>query len=224
MLERLADLLRVEDSRGGFEANPDMLSITGMTLEQFADLMQGLGYAADRGEREKIKPVKAPEAILENTEQQDQAAQDGPATSETQSPEASDGQIESEGSPASTSQQAEKLEQQADEAPALKDAAPSDEVSDAAAEDLPDQEPAEPEIEIFYTFKWGLRPARRNGQRGADAPKANAGKKAQKRKPKSKQRTEASGPKKFQARPEKKQTIDPDNPFAEALMGLKTQD
>ena len=28
MLERLADLLRVEDSRGGFEANPDMLSIT----------------------------------------------------------------------------------------------------------------------------------------------------------------------------------------------------
>ena len=32
MLERLADLLRAQDSRGGFEANPDMLSITGMTL------------------------------------------------------------------------------------------------------------------------------------------------------------------------------------------------
>ena len=224
MLERLADLLRVEDSRGGFEANPDMLSITGMTLEQFADLMQGLGYAADRGEREKIKPVKAPEAIIEKTEQQDQAGQDGPATSETQSAEASDGQIEAEGSPASTSQQPEKTEQQADEALALKDTAPSDEVSDAAAEDSPDQEPAEPEIEIFYTFKWGRRPARRNAQRGADGPKANAGKKAQKRKPKSKQRTESSGPKKFQARPEKKQTIDPDNPFAAALMGLKTKD
>ncbi len=41
MLERLADMLRTEDSRGGFEAKPDMLSITGMTLEQFADLMQG---------------------------------------------------------------------------------------------------------------------------------------------------------------------------------------
>jgi ATP-dependent RNA helicase SUPV3L1/SUV3 len=27
-----------------------MLSITGMTLEQFADLMQGLGYRAARGE------------------------------------------------------------------------------------------------------------------------------------------------------------------------------
>ena len=35
MLERLADLLRAQDTRGGFEANPDMLSITGMTLEQF---------------------------------------------------------------------------------------------------------------------------------------------------------------------------------------------
>src|SRR5574343_1263205 len=39
MLERLADLLRAKDSRAGFEATPDMLSITGMTLDQFADLM-----------------------------------------------------------------------------------------------------------------------------------------------------------------------------------------
>ncbi|MFT6944697.1 MAG: ATP-dependent RNA helicase SUPV3L1/SUV3, partial [Yoonia sp.] len=57
MLERLADMLRDKDSRGGFEANPDMLSITGMTLEQFADLMAGLGYKAEKGEREKVKAV-----------------------------------------------------------------------------------------------------------------------------------------------------------------------
>ena len=56
MLERLADLLRAEDSRGGFEAKPDMLSITGMTLDQFADLMAGLGYRAEKGERAKAKP------------------------------------------------------------------------------------------------------------------------------------------------------------------------
>jgi len=62
MLERLADMLRDQDSRGGFEANPDMLSITGMTLEQFADLMQGLGYRAEKGEREKVKVV-ATEAV-----------------------------------------------------------------------------------------------------------------------------------------------------------------
>ncbi|WBL32330.1 helicase-related protein [Sinirhodobacter sp. HNIBRBA609] len=69
MLERLADLLRGQDSRGGFEANPDMLSITGMTLDQFADLMEGLGYKAEKGEREKTRPVaepKAPEAGAEN--------------------------------------------------------------------------------------------------------------------------------------------------------------
>ncbi|WP_158966614.1 helicase-related protein [Chachezhania sediminis] len=67
MLERLADMLRAEDSRGGFEAKADMLSITGMTLEQFAVLMQGLGYRADRGERQKVRtpaPETAPEAVV----------------------------------------------------------------------------------------------------------------------------------------------------------------
>ncbi len=60
MLERLADLLRTEDSRGGFEAKADMLSITGMTLEQFADLMGGLGYKAEKGERAKVKATAQP--------------------------------------------------------------------------------------------------------------------------------------------------------------------
>src|SRR5690606_33589184 len=55
MLERLADQLRGEDSRAGFEARPEMLSITGMTLDQFADLMTGLGYTAEKGERPKTR-------------------------------------------------------------------------------------------------------------------------------------------------------------------------
>ncbi|SHI61466.1 helicase-related protein [Wenxinia saemankumensis] len=59
MLERLADMLRDRDSRGGFEANPDMLSITGLSLEQFAVLMEGLGYRAEKGERPKVKPAAA---------------------------------------------------------------------------------------------------------------------------------------------------------------------
>ena len=54
MLERLADLLRSQDSKNGFECNSDMLSITGMTLEQFAGLMVGLGYKADKGSRLKV--------------------------------------------------------------------------------------------------------------------------------------------------------------------------
>lgn len=61
MLERLADILRTQDSRAGFEATPDMLSITGMTLEQFADLMEGLGYKGEKAERVKTRVVTAPE-------------------------------------------------------------------------------------------------------------------------------------------------------------------
>lgn len=60
MLERLADLLRAKDSRAGFEASPDMLSITGMTLEQFADLMGGLGYKGEKAERAKQRHVEPP--------------------------------------------------------------------------------------------------------------------------------------------------------------------
>lgn len=55
MLERLADMTRSQNSRQGFEATADMLSITGMTLEQFSDLMTGLGYKVEKGEREKVK-------------------------------------------------------------------------------------------------------------------------------------------------------------------------
>ncbi|MDA9795553.1 amidohydrolase family protein, partial [Paracoccaceae bacterium] len=51
-----------ENSRTGFEAKADMLSITGMTLEQFADLMQGLGYQAAKAERVKTKAAQDPVA------------------------------------------------------------------------------------------------------------------------------------------------------------------
>ena len=154
MLERLADMLRSEDSRGGFEAKPDMLSITGMTLEQFANLMEGLGYKALRGEREKARPEAAPE-----TDASESKAEDTP-------PE-----------------------------------------TDATAET--------PEPEVFYTFTWG-------GNRQTAKPQG---------KPKGKQRGKGKPPKgntkprNFEARPPKKEKqIDPDNPFAQALMGLKTGD
>ncbi|MGB1095741.1 MAG: helicase-related protein, partial [Paracoccaceae bacterium] len=79
MLERLADLIRAQDARAGFEATPDMLSITGMTLEQFADAMDGLGYHVERSEREKAKPVKPVlatygEEVAADTAQEDRQA------------------------------------------------------------------------------------------------------------------------------------------------------
>ena len=68
MLERLADILRQKDTKAGFEATPDMLSITGMTLEQFSDLMGGLGYKGEKGERVKVKaaPVLVPVEVDPN--------------------------------------------------------------------------------------------------------------------------------------------------------------
>ena len=74
MLERLADMLREQDRHNGFEATADMLSITGLSLEQFASVMEALGYQAVRGERER--PVRA-----EGDEADD--AQEGPGLEST---------------------------------------------------------------------------------------------------------------------------------------------
>ena len=177
MLERLADLLRVEDSRGGFEAKADMLSITGMTLEQFADLMQGLGYAAERGERAKVRVEKP--------------APDATDTPDADAPEA-----------VATATDAE--------APAAEAEVP------AAVDASADVDAQEPEIEVFYTFTWGRKPKpKQNAPRREGAPRGKG-------KPKGgKNRPDQNKAKSFQARPEKKDKIDPDNPFAAALMGLK---
>ncbi len=88
MLERLADMLRGQDSRGGFEANADMLSITGLTLEQFANLMAGLGYGFERFERPKAKPI--PAAPQSEAEAKTEAAKEAPKpeTAEETRPEA----------------------------------------------------------------------------------------------------------------------------------------
>ena len=204
MLERLADMLRGENSRSGFEANADMLSITGMTLEQFADLMTGLGYKAEKGEREKVKaaPVETMSSDAPKTgadeQTNDELAADASAPEEADQKETALPAGQSEG-PAT-----ERL----DQAP----------VKDATATDAP-------EIEVFYTFTWG-RPAG-NNPRGRGAPKG-AGKPRGKGRPQGKGRPKGdrkpSGNKSqnFSARPPKpEKKIDPDNPFAAALMGLR---
>ncbi|WP_288939805.1 helicase-related protein [uncultured Roseovarius sp.] len=201
MLERLADMLRNEDSRAGFEASADMLSITGMTLEQFADLMQGVGYKAEKGEREKVKPV-------------DQAVAEAPAE-ESAEPVASERveDIPDEGEAPVVAEPVEQTEQPAD--------IPAATEGEVLPGETPAADPAEPEIEVFYTFTWAGRAARgrpqgRGKPHSGDKPKGKGGKP-----PKGKPRRD-QGPKTFSAKPQKKKDqIDPDNPFAAALMGLK---
>ena len=178
MLERLADILRTMDSRAGFEANPDMLSITGMTLEQFADLMAGLGYKGERGEREKVRA----EPVAQPVEEGKTA---NPITEE-----------------------------------------------EAALQTVT-------ETEVFYTFTWAPRPRAPKGDRpergkqragGAprdagekrDAkPRGERGGKPHKGKPGGKGKRDDQDGRTFESRPPKKDRIDPDNPFAAALMGLR---
>jgi ATP-dependent RNA helicase SUPV3L1/SUV3 len=82
MLERLADLIRPMDVRGGFEATPDMLSITGCTLEQIAELLKSLGFDGKRGERPKparMTPEVKTWAVPVSTEASTDAGEPAPA-------------------------------------------------------------------------------------------------------------------------------------------------
>ena len=184
MAERLADMLRTQDTRGGFEATADMLSITGMTLEQFANLMQGLGYRAEKAERVKVKAMP----VVDKAEAVAPEADTGDAT--------------------------------ADEAP----------VAEAVSEVTPEitsvdeADPEQPvEMEVFYTFAWGAR----RPERIADAPRKNAKPRGKPQNDKGAKGKGGKGPRRdtkaetFQARPPKhEKPIDPDNPFAAALMGF----
>ncbi len=230
MLERLADLLRAEDSRGGFEATPDMLSITGMTLEQFANLMEGLGYKAERGEREK--PARVDEVV---------PGADGTAADPVPVMDRGDAALGGvteaphEATPADTTEGTENLidegrapidetEQSADtEEEAAAEGAPPAEVSDT---EVPTGVSADAEVpqettEVFFTFTWG-------GNRGVQRRGKPQGKGGGKPKGKGRRPSDSGGggnkPRSFQSRPPKKDRIDPDNPFAQALMGLKKDD
>ena len=129
MLERLADLLRAKDSRAGFEATPEMLSITGMTLEQFAGLMAGLGYRGDKAERPKQRPEAARIVAAAEHGAESVPGEVGAETSAADRPEA--------------------------EAVAAEPELVIPDVADAVAEGV---EAAPVEMETFYTFVWAPRP------------------------------------------------------------------
>ncbi|MEP1585998.1 MAG: helicase-related protein [Tateyamaria sp.] len=206
MLERLADMLRAEDSRGGFEAKADMLSITGMTLEQFSGLMAGLGYKAEKGEREKVKP--APVVVADATD----APAKAEATEDTAAPTAED---------AATPVVEDVVASEADADAAIAAEATPEAKAD---QDAPVAEPAE--TEVFYTFTWGRAPAAnraRPNQGGKPRGKGAPGGGKPKGKGKGPRKDGAGGKaQNFSARPPRREKpIDPDNPFAAALMGLK---
>ena len=174
MLERLADLLRVEDSRGGFEANADMLSITGMTLEQFANLMEGLGYSSEKAERQKSKIPDITNSA--NLSQREEPILD---------------------------LQTKEIDNQPEETEGL------------------DEHAEEKDIEVFYTFKWISKQTKNrpfNKVKQAKQKHRENRKMSSKGKFNNKQKIKSEQSKSFETRSEKQNKIDPDNPFAAALM------
>ena len=166
MLERLADLLRSQDSKSGFECNSDMLSITGMTLEQFAGLMVGLGYKAEKGSRLKV--------VLENE-------------NETK--------------------------------PSLSTVEENEHKGQYYPNEVSKQENSEGEIsdlnEVFYKFSWVPNKVNKSNKYS----QKNGKQKKKKGKPLSAVRaTDVQTSSKNFGKKDK--PIDPDNPFAKALMGF----
>ncbi|KAA9010237.1 helicase-related protein [Histidinibacterium aquaticum] len=243
MLERLADMLRDKDSKGGFEATADMLSITGMTLEQFANLMEGLGYKAEKGERVKQKPVAA-------TEPTDAAGDPMPPGEPPAPPSTPPGpEVPPEAPPGPGTPPPETPPPGPDvppeeppvpdpdlppAEPPTPDESPPDAPDETPVEEpppeLPEQtaevdavaaqaEEAEPEMEVFYTFTWagrrekGRRPEQKQGK-GRGKPKGKG--------PKGPAKGGQKGPREHSAGPKREKKIDPDNPFAAALAGFKT--
>ncbi|MEM9124048.1 MAG: disulfide oxidoreductase, partial [Pseudomonadota bacterium] len=241
MLERLADLIRPLDVRAGFEATPDMLSITGCTLEQLADILTHLGFAAEKGERPKpvrsASPPKDAGAPPTPAETADSSASPGALETPEQEVKASEDPALAE--PALDGNDTTVSEDAPETAP---DPAAEAEPDDGAA---PGETPAEQELEVFYTFTLtrrprpqgnrppgkrpqGDRPHRPRGkgpQQGSGSPsegaQADAAEPGQNRRrgkgPKGKGKSKgAPGPKSPpQAKPKPhEKPIDPDSPFA----------
>jgi ATP-dependent RNA helicase SUPV3L1/SUV3 len=218
MLERLADMIRVEDTRAGFEAKPDMLSITGMTLEQFSDLLQGLGYNAEKLERDKVKLTKKGIEAVEKIETSTEAAD-----------------LESKGPSYNLDLQTSKAEiasepvvdwslgDQFSEETSADTQSADREVVNAEALNVAEN-PAPVEKETYFVFTWSTRNKPKQNSLQRDFRKSDdQGNTKSRPKGKRMQHKDGLKPKTHQSKPEKTKKIDPDNPFAAALMGLKTR-
>ena len=73
MLERLADLIRLQDTKKGFKATSEMLSITGISLIQLKEILEKLGYKSEKSfdQFQKIADSKQIENLETNIKDED---------------------------------------------------------------------------------------------------------------------------------------------------------
>ena len=196
MLERLADAVRpLGQDRSWFEVTPEIMGLVGLSGEDFAEVMRGIGY------KNELRTVPVEKA--------DAAAEEG-ADAKEEPAEASDAEVK-----------AEETVEVAEAAPEAEAATDGEEKPESSEES--DAEPPT-EVERYF-FMWApKRPARPQGNRNqggrkpsgegrpqgkGKGPRRQGGKGA-----KGGPRVHSSGPAKKSGR------VDPDSPFA-ALAGLK---
>ena len=73
MLERLADLIRLQDTKKGFKATSEMLSITGLSFIQLKEILEKLGYKSEKSfdQTHKIADSKQIENLETNIKDED---------------------------------------------------------------------------------------------------------------------------------------------------------
>ena len=201
MLERLADAVRpLGQDRNWFEVTPEIMGLVGLSGEDFAEVMRGIGY------KNELRSVPVEEKPVDAEAETPEAQTDGAETAEAEAP-AAEATTET---PAETEAQEPEAAAPAEEAPAGEDA--------SAGEEKPTH------VDRHF-FMWApKRPARPQGRRdqGAGKPSGDGrpGKKGKgPRRPGGKggpkgPRVHTSGPRK------KSGKVDPDSPFA-ALASLK---
>ncbi len=203
MLERLADLIRDKDTRSGFEATAEMLSITGMTLDDFADLMQGLGYSAERQQRERTK------AVYDNLNEKEDEAE-----------EPSSGLILSNCRKPSGKKILQSKRPFKAETPADIEIGSKDDTNNME-KDLTDDDTNK---EFYFIFKWIVRkathklPEKRNKQASGIRKRKHA------KKNNASSESKLTNGNLHSHKFKNVEKIDPDNPFAMALMALKKKD
>ncbi len=216
MLERLADAVRpLGQDRDWFEVTPEIMGLVGLSGEDFAEVMRGIGY------KHEVRSVAVAAAEAEDT----------PATAGADGTQEAAPDAGPEAGPEATPDT--MPEQPVEDASAKKDAdaAPAKESELAETEPAPEaKKEAEPDagdtpthVDRFF-FMWApkrpSRPQAKRGQRGSrPGPDGKAAKGKGPRRPGGK--GPAKGPRTHSSGPAKKTgKIDPDSPFA-ALAGLK---
>lgn len=226
MLERLADAVRpLGQDRNWFEVTPEIMGLVGLSGEDFAEVMQGIGY---KNELRAVEPAAEEPKTTEPTAEEptaEEPVKDEPAIEEFAAKEVA------EEKPAADAAETEVAKKTDEPDETTKPADASDDAAD------PTEEAAVVERHVFmwapkrqarpHGKPQGKPPGRRqqvsgkqDGGKQGDGKPHTRGKPHAKGKPRNHQgKGKSTGPRTHTARPKAK-PMDPDSPFA-ALAGLK---